>query len=173
MSCRAGNRALAPKSAGRLATLRRGGGTSINSTSAKKEGTPATDQNTRREIIHRCRAAVGALYELDIATNREHRRRKKVRGRLKIAPAIQARKLMLAGWLAGCLPADEAANGKSGHQKMTKVIGAGGSASGTSGHHQEKEEGEKKLIKHDLQGKVIAGDVVTGSSSSSSSRKRR
>ncbi|ETP39881.1 hypothetical protein F442_12693, partial [Phytophthora nicotianae P10297] len=40
-------------------------------------------------------------------------------------------------------------------------------------HHQEKEEGEKKLIKHDLQGKVIAGDVVTGSSSSSSSRKRR
>ncbi|ETM53478.1 hypothetical protein L914_03048 [Phytophthora nicotianae] len=83
------------------------------------EGTPATDQNTRREIIHRCRAAVGALYELDIATNREHRRRKKVRGRLKIAPAIQARKLMLAGWLAGCLPADEAANGKSGHQKMT------------------------------------------------------
>ncbi|ETO82614.1 hypothetical protein F444_03267 [Phytophthora nicotianae P1976] len=40
-------------------------------------------------------------------------------------------------------------------------------------HHQEKKEGEKKLIKHDLQGKVIAGDVVTGSSSSSSSRKRR
>ncbi|ETK93790.1 hypothetical protein L915_03079 [Phytophthora nicotianae] len=28
---------------------------------------------------------------------------------------------MLAGWLAACLPADEAANGKSGHQKMTNV----------------------------------------------------
>ncbi|ETP23735.1 hypothetical protein F441_03182 [Phytophthora nicotianae CJ01A1] len=81
---------------------------------------------------------------------------------------------MLAGWLAACLPADEAANGKSGHQKMTYNAQPKHSTSGYSAeHHQEKEEGEKKLIKHDLQGKVIAGDVVTGSSSSSSSRKRR
>ncbi|ETL47893.1 hypothetical protein L916_02420, partial [Phytophthora nicotianae] len=42
---------------------------------------------------------------------------KKVRGTSKIAPAIQARKLILAGWLTACLPADEAVNRKSGRQK--------------------------------------------------------